>query len=77
MQAIGRLAHELGMRCLAEWVEDVPTLRTLLELEVDFAQGFLFSRPRPLGAWLTEPVSLEPLHEARRLNAAVPAEGCA
>jgi diguanylate cyclase (GGDEF)-like protein len=77
MRAIGRLAHELGMRCLAEWVEDVPTLRGLLALDVDYAQGFLFSHPRPLDAWLTEPVSLEPLHEARWLNAAVLAEGCA
>jgi EAL domain-containing protein (putative c-di-GMP-specific phosphodiesterase class I) len=74
VRAIGRLSHELGMRCLAEWVEDVPTLRALLDLEVDFAQGFVFSRPRSLDAWLTEQVSLAPLHEARRLNAAARAE---
>lgn len=65
VQAIARLAHELGMRCLAEWVEDEATLRALLRLDVDLAQGFLFARPRPIGAWLEHPVDLSPLRRVR------------
>ncbi|MEI7446906.1 MAG: EAL domain-containing protein [Burkholderiales bacterium] len=65
VQAIARLAHELDMSCLAEWVEDAATLRTLLELDVDYAQGWLFDRPAPIDAWLARPVQLAPLREAR------------
>ena len=65
VQAIARLAHELGMRCLAEWIETPETLRALLELDVDWAQGYLFERPAAIEAWLERPVSLEPLREAR------------
>jgi diguanylate cyclase (GGDEF)-like protein len=65
VQAIARLAHELGMSCLAEWVEAPATLRTLLELDVDYAQGYLFERPVAIETWLERPVTLEPLHEAR------------
>ena len=69
VQAIARLAHELGMRCLAEWVEQPATLRALLELDVDYAQGWLFERPAALETWLERPVRLEPLHEARAARA--------
>jgi EAL domain-containing protein (putative c-di-GMP-specific phosphodiesterase class I) len=65
VQAIGRLAHELGMRCLAEWVEDAATVRALLGLEVDYAQGYAFERPRPIEAWLARPVDRAALRVAR------------
>lgn len=52
VQAIARLAHELDMRCLAEWVETPETLQALLELDVDYAQGFLFAQPRPIESWV-------------------------
>jgi diguanylate cyclase (GGDEF)-like protein len=65
VQAIARLAHELGMRCLAEWIETPQTLSALLELDVDWAQGYLFERPAAIDAWLDRPVSLEPLRAAR------------
>jgi diguanylate cyclase (GGDEF)-like protein len=65
VQAIARLAHELEMSCLAEWVEDGAALRALLELDVDYAQGWLFDRPAPIDAWLSRPVSLAPLRDAR------------
>ncbi len=50
------LAHNLGMRVTAEGVEDPHTLRLLAELDCDFAQGYLFSRPLPaatLPRWLS------------------------
>ncbi|MFI7587479.1 putative bifunctional diguanylate cyclase/phosphodiesterase [Spongisporangium articulatum] len=49
------LAHRLGMRIVAEGVEDQDTLQALHEIGCDEAQGYLHSRPLPLeqfAAWL-------------------------
>jgi EAL domain-containing protein (putative c-di-GMP-specific phosphodiesterase class I) len=51
------LAHNLGLRVVAEGVEDEDVLDLLAGYGCDSAQGFLFSRPRAaaeLQAWLTE-----------------------
>ncbi len=52
LEAITRMAHRLGMRVVAEGVEDEAMLGAVLEAGCDFAQGFLFARPAPLGHWL-------------------------
>jgi EAL domain-containing protein (putative c-di-GMP-specific phosphodiesterase class I) len=41
------LAHDLGLRVVAEGVEDEPTLRRLAGLGCDLAQGYHLSRPMP------------------------------
>lgn len=41
--AIVGLAHDLGCKCVAEWVEDLHTLREVKELGVDYIQGYLIS----------------------------------
>ena len=41
--AIVGLAHDLGCKCVAEWVEDLHTLRELKELGVDYVQGYVVS----------------------------------
>lgn len=41
--AIVGLAHDLGCKCVAEWVEDLHTLREVRELGVDYIQGYLVS----------------------------------
>ncbi|MCR2747660.1 EAL domain-containing protein [Limnobacter parvus] len=41
--AIVGLAHDLGCKCVAEWVEDLHTLREVKELGVDYVQGYLIS----------------------------------
>lgn len=46
VNSIVDLAHNLGMECIAEWVEDVATLRTLAEMGVDYVQGFVISAAR-------------------------------
>jgi diguanylate cyclase (GGDEF)-like protein/PAS domain S-box-containing protein len=49
------LAHNLGLRAIAEGVEDQPTLDRLRELGCDQAQGYFMGRPMPLlqlGEWL-------------------------
>jgi EAL domain-containing protein (putative c-di-GMP-specific phosphodiesterase class I) len=52
------LAHALGMRVVAEGVEDQAALETLRELDCDLAQGYFVSRPLPakaFAAWLHAP----------------------
>jgi EAL domain-containing protein (putative c-di-GMP-specific phosphodiesterase class I) len=49
------LAHHLGLRAVAEGVEDTALLDRLQELKCDFAQGFGISRPMPVAdatGWL-------------------------
>lgn len=43
VRAIVNLAHDLDCTCVAEWVEDVPTLMLVKALGVDFIQGFLLA----------------------------------
>jgi EAL domain-containing protein (putative c-di-GMP-specific phosphodiesterase class I) len=58
------LAHQLGLRVVAEGVEDDATLRDLRLLDCDESQGYLHSRPLPaaaLEAWLTAQAAPAPL----------------
>lgn len=41
------LTHELGMSSVAEWVESADTVASLIDLGVDYAQGFGLARPMP------------------------------
>ncbi len=47
------LAHRLGMRLIAEGVEDEPTLAAMTRLGCDETQGYLHSRPLPAEVFLT------------------------
>ena len=61
------LGHDLGLRIIAEGVEDEETLERLSELGCDLVQGFHLSRPlapAAFGAWMTE------FAQARRFVAA-------
>jgi diguanylate cyclase (GGDEF)-like protein len=57
------LGHDLGLRIIAEGVEDAPTLERLAALGCDLAQGYHLSRPMSGSAfstWLEEsPLSTE------------------
>ncbi len=46
------LAHQLGKRCVAEWVEKPETVAALMALSVDYAQGFAMGRPMKTDAFL-------------------------
>jgi EAL domain-containing protein (putative c-di-GMP-specific phosphodiesterase class I) len=48
VKAITDIAHGMGKRVIAEFVEDGDILRVLQELGVDFAQGYHFGKPVPL-----------------------------
>lgn len=45
VQAIVDLTRNLGMKCIAEWAEDIPTLEALAAMGVDYVQGYVVSRP--------------------------------
>lgn len=49
VRAVVGLARDFGQRTVAEGVEDEETLRALETLGVDYAQGFLFGKPAPVG----------------------------
>lgn len=48
VEAIHRLGHVMGLKTIAEWVEDAATLDKLTAMNVDYAQGFHCGRPAPL-----------------------------
>ena len=53
------LAHDLGLRIIAEGVEDAPTLDRLTLLGCDLAQGFHLSRPMSpenFTGWVAQPL---------------------
>jgi EAL domain-containing protein (putative c-di-GMP-specific phosphodiesterase class I) len=45
VQAISNLSRNMGMRSIAEWVEDAATLRAMAEVGIDYIQGFGIARP--------------------------------
>lgn len=55
--AIIAMAHKLNLRVVAEGVENIEQLRFLQEQHCDLLQGYLFSKPLPLGelhTWLSK-----------------------
>jgi len=42
---INSMAHQFGMKTVAEFVEDEMTAKMLVELGVDYAQGYYYGRP--------------------------------
>lgn len=53
VQALARVCRTLGVRTVAELVEDREALVMLKNAGVDYAQGFGLSRPAPIGELLT------------------------
>jgi diguanylate cyclase (GGDEF)-like protein len=48
VRAISELAHAMGMETVAEYVETPEICMRLIELQVQFGQGYAIGRPRPL-----------------------------
>ncbi|MFI5955785.1 putative bifunctional diguanylate cyclase/phosphodiesterase [Cryptosporangium sp. NPDC051539] len=52
--AVNQIGHEMGLRTVAEFVEDDETLAILREIGVDYGQGYGLGRPGPLTSWLAD-----------------------
>ena len=48
VQAINDIGHVMGIATIAECVEDEQTLSALSHMGVDYAQGYVIARPRPI-----------------------------
>jgi len=48
VEAIHQIGRHLGLRTVAESVEDEATIEALREMGVEFAQGYAVAPPRPL-----------------------------
>ena len=68
VEAIVALAHNLGMRSIAEWVEDFATLEALAALGVDYVQGWVVARPQSPAAILAASSAAHFITDARLLN---------
>lgn len=55
VRSINELSHFLNMQTIAEYVEDLETLDTLREIQVDFAQGYGIAKPRRIDLLGTAP----------------------
>ena len=53
VHAVIALGHTLGLKVVAEGVENLPTAQTLTALGCDELQGYCFSRPLPLAEWVS------------------------
>jgi Amt family ammonium transporter len=48
VRSIHEVAHSIGLRTIAEWVEDEGTCQHLRDLGIDFGQGYLLHRPEKI-----------------------------
>ena len=64
--SICRIAKVLGIKTIAEYVEDDTVFARLRNLGVDYAQGYGISEPAPLSRRLSEPVDAVLLHASKK-----------
>ncbi|MNT72259.1 putative diguanylate cyclase [compost metagenome] len=50
VKAINEVGHVMGLKTVAEYVEDDATLAVIRELGIDYAQGYAVGSLRPLTA---------------------------
>ncbi|NVD08075.1 EAL domain-containing protein [Vibrio sp. JPW-9-11-11] len=48
VRSINDLAHQMGKKTVAEFVENSQIIEQLMDLEVDYAQGYFIGKPKPL-----------------------------
>lgn len=54
VRAINELAQQMKKQTVAEFVENPDIIDRLLELGVDYAQGYVIGKPKPLGELIEE-----------------------
>lgn len=50
VESINNIGHIMGLKTIAERIEDAETLSILREIGVDYVQGYYLSRPEPLAS---------------------------
>lgn len=48
VEAIHSISRTMNLRTIAEFVEDEPTCRLLVDMGIDYAQGYFFGAPTPI-----------------------------
>jgi EAL domain-containing protein (putative c-di-GMP-specific phosphodiesterase class I) len=48
VKSINEISHTMGMKTICEYVEDEEIQKVLIEMGVDYAQGYLYSKPVPI-----------------------------
>ena len=48
VKSINEIGHVMGMKTIAEFVETSRIKQTLLEMGVDYAQGYAVHKPQPI-----------------------------
>jgi diguanylate cyclase (GGDEF)-like protein len=61
VESVNRIAHEMGLRTVAEFVESEAILDCLREIGVDYAQGYAIGRPGPLSDHLDALAAVPPV----------------
>ncbi|MDO9220408.1 MAG: EAL domain-containing protein [Thiobacillus sp.] len=51
VEAIREVSHIMGVKTVAEWVENEETAEVLRKMGIDYAQGYFFGRPGAIGQW--------------------------
>lgn len=54
VSAINQIAHTMGLRTVAEYVDDPEILEMLRDIGIDYAQGYLVGKPQPLSEMLMQ-----------------------
>ena len=66
VKALQRFGHETGVKVIAEGIETKAELKTLLEMDIDFGQGFVFAYPsEPFPKIRKDIISKLPKHRER------------
>jgi len=67
VESISEVAHRLGVKTVAEYVEDIAMIPILEQAGVDFVQGYAIGRPQPL-TMLFEQLVASSLLQGRQLR---------
>ena len=59
VESVCRIAQVMGIKTIAEFVEEKSVIDKLREIGVDFAQGYGIAKPAPLLEWINEQASSE------------------
>jgi diguanylate cyclase (GGDEF)-like protein/PAS domain S-box-containing protein len=51
VEAIREVSRIMGVKTVAEWVENEETAEVLRSIGIDYAQGYFFGRPGAIGQW--------------------------